>query len=435
MSEVAVAQKPPKKPSKKQRVQGRDSRGTRLWTGFVGGLVEAWAEVRVHRTQVLLSLIGVVVAVTALTWVVAAGAIATQSSTESLERQGGRPATLNVGAYDPMTGASPTRAAMDLAFAEVMKRYDVTYTSRTNYGSLSFQFPDGVVGAQVVGVDQPFAAMHRVGMAQGSWFSASDTQRLAPAIVISEEIWNRLGSPALSSHPTIQIVLPTGDVTAVIIGITPAQSPDGSYLLAYLLNDNYDKFVTQDPNFPSLPNYEAWVPPAASDALIPLVQRDIAAQLGQSWEVNVSRQDYLAYQTDDPLFLLKVIVFGIAVLVMVLGALGLLNVALVSVKHRIREIGIRRAFGATAGRVFFSVLMESVVATFVAGVVGVILAILLIKNPIFEGFIAQGVQDVPGFPVEAALIGIGAATLVGALAGLIPALVAVRVKVIDAIRY
>jgi putative ABC transport system permease protein len=42
---------------------------------------------------------------------------------------------------------------------------------------------------------------------------------------------------------------------------------------------------------------------------------------------------------------------------------------------------------------------------------------------------------VPPFPAEAALIGLGAATLVGALAGLLPALVAVRVKVIDAIRY
>jgi putative ABC transport system permease protein len=41
----------------------------------------------------------------------------------------------------------------------------------------------------------------------------------------------------------------------------------------------------------------------------------------------------------------------------------------------------------------------------------------------------------PPFPLDAALIGLGAATLVGALAGLVPALVAVRVKVIDAIRF
>ena len=81
-----------------------------------------------------------------------------------------------------------------------------------------------------------------------------------------------------------------------------------------------------------------------------------------------------------------------------------------------------RAFGATAGRVFFAVMMESVVATFVAGLVGVLLAIVLIRNPITESYIALGVQDIPAFPIEAALIGLGAATLVGALAGLLPAL-------------
>jgi len=413
----------------------RPSRGARLWAAFVGGLVEAWGEIRVHRTQVLLSLIGVGIAVTALTGVVAAGAIATQASTESLERGGGRPATLYMYAYNVETGESPKKAAMDAAFAAAMERYGVTYTSRTNYGGMSVQFPDGVLGIQVIGIDQPYASMHRIGMAQGSWFTARDAERLAPAIVISEETWQRLGSPPLASHPTVEVVLPASTVDAVVVGITPAMSPDGSYLLAYLLNDDYDTLVPQDPIYPQQPNYEAWVPVGISDELTTLIQRDIAGELGSKFQVDVSRQDYLAYVTEDPLLIPKVVVTGIAALVMLLGALGLLNIALVSVKHRIREIGIRRAFGATAGRVFFSVLMESVVATFVAGLVGVLLAIVLIKNPITEGIIAAGVQDIPGFPIEAALIGLGSATLVGALAGLLPALVAVRVKVIDAIRY
>jgi putative ABC transport system permease protein len=106
------------------------------------------------------------------------------------------------------------------------------------------------------------------------------------------------------------------------------------------------------------------------------------------------------------------------------------------VRHRIREIGIRRSFGATSARVFFGVLMESVVATVVAGFVGVVLAVAILKAiPVDALFGGYGLQDVPPFPLSAALIGMAAATAVGALAGLIPAEVAVRVKVIDAIRY
>ena len=122
----------------------------------------------------------------------------------------------------------------------------------------------------------------------------------------------------------------------------------------------------------------------------------------------MNRQDYLAYGGDDPLLPVKLVLGGVAVLVLLLGALGLVNISLVTVRHRIREIGIRRSFGATAGRVFFAVMMESVVATVVAGVVGVIGSVLIVKNPWLRGLVGQGVDDLPPFPVEAALIGLAA---------------------------
>lgn len=138
----------------------------------------------------------------------------------------------------------------------------------------------------------------------------------------------------------------------------------------------------------------------------------------------------------DPFGPFKLIVTGVSILVLLLGALGLVNISMVTVKQRIREIGIRRSFGATAGRVFFAVMMESVVASAVAGVVGVMIAVLVIQSDLVQSWITSGFPvDLPPFPVEAAIIGIGAATLVGALAGLLPAIVAVRVKVINAIRY
>ena len=125
------------------------------------------------------------------------------------------------------------------------------------------------------------------------------------------------------------------------------------------------------------------------------------------------------------------IVGGIVIL---LGALGLLNVAIVTVRQRIREIGIRRAMGASAKRVFFAVFMESVVATFVAGVIGVGLAIVIVRFLPLESLDIV-LQGKPAFPVNAAISGVAISTAIGALCGIIPALAAVRVKPIDAIRY
>lgn len=67
-----------------------------------------------------------------------------------------------------------------------------------------------------------------------------------------------------------------------------------------------------------------------------------------------------------------------------------------------------------------------------AGLIGVALAVAIVKNLPPNLF---NVPDMPPFPVHAAVEGMVAATVVGALAGLLPATVAVRIKVIDAIRY
>lgn len=405
----------------------------RMWTGFVGSVVEAWAELRIHRTRVLLSLIGVAVAVAALTGIVALGAIAQQSQIETLERQTGRPATLLISSYNPMTGETPDTAVIDAAFVATMDRYRIEWRSRNSFTSMMVQFPDGVRDVQTQVVDRQFGVMHRLEVEHGEWFTAYDAERLAPAVIVNEYFWELLGSPALATHPTI--VLPgTEPTTAVITAVTPS-GPFEEWPTMFLLTEAWDRIASPELKAQTTPNYEAWVPLDLADELTTRIQRDISGALGTDWQTDVTRNDYLAWSEEDPLLFLKILVTGVAVLILLLGALGLVNISLVTVRHRIREIGIRRSFGATAGRVFFAVMMESVVATVVAGVVGVAIAVLVVKNPTVSEFVAQGVDDVPPFPIEAAFIGLGSSVVVGALAGLLPALVAVRVKVIDAIRY
>ena len=104
-------------------------------------------------------------------------------------------------------------------------------------------------------------------------------------------------------------------------------------------------------------------------------------------------------------------------------------------RYRVREIGIRRSYGATGGRIFMGVLMESVVATVIAGAVGVAAAVALVKAPfVTDVFTRAGLVDLPPFPVGAVITGLAAATAVGVLAGALPALIATRIRVIDAIR-
>ncbi|WP_245635893.1 ABC transporter permease [Herbiconiux solani] len=416
---------------------------SRALTGFLGAVLEAWQELRVHRTRVLLSLIGVAVAVCSLTTVVALGAIVQQANQELSERSSGRPATLYVSAY-ATDGSTIDAEALDRAWDETVARYGIDYASRVVSSGQSIPFVTGVVQVGTQAVDQPYGEMHRVRISEGHWFSTADEQALAPALVVNSVFWERLGRPDLATHPTVTLGGEKG-ATAVVVGVTPAatyETEPSMFMLASQLATVQAAQPAADPSADPYSGfgggqtqYEMWIPPELAEPLLAAVQRDIQAALGDGAQVDVYRQDYAQYG-DDPFLVTKLVVGGIAVLVLLLGALGLVNIALVTVKQRVREIGIRRSFGATAGRVFFAVMMESVVATVAAGVVGVMAAVLLVQSPIVHDVVGQGmVTDFPPFPVEAALLGLAAATGVGALAGLLPALVAVRVKVIDAIRY
>ncbi|WP_150306680.1 ABC transporter permease [Planctomonas psychrotolerans] len=404
----------------------------RVLPALVGAIAEAWAELRIHRTRVLLSLIGVAVAVCALTTVVGLGAVAEQSQRETTERNSGRPATLSLNAYDPVSGATPTVAQLRDAYSTALERYDIQYSSFTAYTNLRVQFAGGVRDVQSIATDVDYGTMRRVQMLEGRWFGEDDRNRLAPAMIVNSSFLRELGLPGLTGNPTV--LLPAAqDTTAVLIGVTPDQY-DGEPPAAYILIDAYERVLGPGSLDQSFPSFETWVPPEIADQLTERLRGDLAAALPGDMQVDVNRQDYAQFG-EDPFLPLKLLVGGVAALVLLLGALGLVNISLVTVRQRIREIGVRRSFGATAGRVFFAVMMESIVATFAAGVIGVLAAVAIVKSPWVTDFLGQGVTELPPFPVSAAILGLGASLAVGALAGLLPALVAVRVKVIDAIRY
>ncbi|AUI51670.1 ABC transporter permease [Arthrobacter crystallopoietes] len=396
-------------------------------TGLIAALVEAWAELRIHKTRVLLALIGVALSVAALTTVVGLGNMSRAAMVQTQEQQGGRAATVTAEVF-PASGEMDVPQVRE-ALEGLVERYGVEHSSLRYQTSVPFQFPDGVSTTETMVVDRGYGTMRRVDLSLGHWFTPTDEQRLAPAIIVNEAFHQRLGLPDLQQNPAVQIVRER-PITATVVGVVPNQWPEAPPQ-AMLLAAHYDAWALGGEALMP-PAMEMWVPEEIAEPLAAAMSSDLAAQFGPG-SAQVFRSDYAAF--GDPFESIQLAVGGIAGLVLLLGAVGLLNISMVTVRYRVREVGIRRSFGATGGRIFFGVMLESVVATFVAGVIGVMLAVAVVKSPWVQELIAAGVSELPPFPLEAALIGLGAATLVGALAGLIPAVVAVRVKVIDAIRY
>ncbi len=398
-------------------------------------LADAWSELRVHKLRVLLSLIGIAVAVGALTAVVALGELQRQVSAEQSDRYGGRIATIMVGANRD-DGAPMNWDAMDARFERVAERYDFSRTSRIVDGAVTVpvQLPEGVTQLPSRLVDPDYAAMHRLTLLEGRWFVDEDTELLAPPVVISEALWDMIGRVPLAQHPTVTM---TGDLagTYQVVGVTPRDGPWDTTPRVDLLYDTYRERLGAIPSDVAVMR-EIWVPPAIVDELGPVLAMDMRAGAEPGLTISVNRTDWGAQAGfADSALIFQLVTGAIAGIVLLLGALSLINIQLVAMRQRIREIGVRRSFGATSGRIFTSVFLESVVATTVAGLVGIVLVVLVMRSDWVVELMFPGIQDIPPFPFSAAITGLIASVIVGAIAGLIPALVALRVKVIDAIRF
>ncbi|WP_104091232.1 ABC transporter permease [Arthrobacter sp. GMC3] len=401
-------------------------------TALISAMVEAWSELRIHKTRVLLALIGVALSVAVLTSVVGVGNLAREGMRMNSERDGGREATITVSVYSDPTGQGAADSAKTSRVLDaVVERYGFSHATRFMQTQGRFQFPNGVQNVELKVVDPQYGAIHRVDVTQGGWFAANDADRLAPAVVVNEAFYAAAGRPNLTTQPQVQ-VLGKVNSTAVIIGVMPDPYPQAMPQAFILTEAAQAVGIGQMDGGGAGQDLRIWAPAGMAEQLVSVLGPDVQAQLPGTM-VNVYRSDYAAY--GDPFAMIQLMVSGIAALILLLGAVGLLNVSMVTVRYRVREIGIRRSFGATSGRIFTGVMMESVVGTTVAGALGVMLAVAVVKNPFVESKVAPGLDVYPAFPVEAALLGLGAAVLVGALAGAIPALVAIRVKVIDAIRF
>lgn len=405
--------------------------------GLLAAISEAWSEIRVNRVRVVLSLVGVFLAVFAMTTITAVGNMGRQMLGESFERSAGRPATLRVDAY-PMSEQTPEMTEKaNTALRETARRHEATWWGLTSQGGtqLTVRFPSGTQMVSATSVDPSYGVMHRMIVEQGHWFTPEDDAAFAPRLIVNDGFLNQLGSFDPASPPTVVL---GGDtpVTATVVGVSNPSGSDPTWPTAWVLNSAVSTWnLGGGPMYSSGPGLEMWVPEADADALIAALQSEVQASL-PDFSVSAYRGDAGA-----DLGIIDVVlaygVRGVGIFALVLGGIGVLNVGLVTVRQRIREIGVRRSFGATGSRVFFAVLLESVAATFVAGLLAVMLSIILVSNFPLEMVLPAGVtlDDVPPFPVSAAIEGLVSATVIGALAGLVPATMAVRAKVIDAIRY
>jgi putative ABC transport system permease protein len=134
---------------------------------------------------------------------------------------------------------------------------------------------------------------------------------------------------------------------------------------------------------------------------------------------------------------LNFVAYFVGILVLLSGIIGISNIMLIVVKERTKEIGIRRALGATPGSIRSQILLESIFLTIVSGMAGIVLAsaVLWLVNYQLSGMDTSEMMFInPSVNIGVVFIALTILIVSGLLAGLIPAQNAIKIKPVEALR-
>lgn len=164
------------------------------------------------------------------------------------------------------------------------------------------------------------------------------------------------------------------------------------------------------------------------------VRRVIEAGHGDQQDVQVTVPLELIEQESRTQLMFTGLMVVIALLSLIVGGIGIMNIMLASVTERTREIGVRRALGATRVHIVFQFLVETTVLSLVGGLLGILLGLGV---ALLVGLLSQFVEGVnqPVPTLWSIILGFTAASFVGVLAGLYPAIRAAWSDPIVALRH
>ena len=326
-----------------------------------------------------------------------------------------------------------------------------SYSRAAGFGTLPISYRGKRVEERVsfVGVDAEWHAMERRGVLTGRPLSPMDTEQARAVCVINERLRDEL---KLDLDPTGQVIdvfyfgrMRVVGVLEQPISIFGSNVGTSELLVPYTLASHRHR----DPLY-----YEV-AATSVSRELVDDAKAEIDFYLrqkrrlrpGEEANFQITTSQRILAEIDKTAAFMKTIAGGIVGISLLVGGVGIMNIMLVSVSERTREIGLRKAVGARPVTIMTQFLVEAVVLCLIGGALGIVagqasttLIASFIPDSVLtviggEGLVqTSGIRDIV-VPPHAVALSLGFSASVGLIFGMFPAIKAARLDPIDALRH
>jgi len=404
------------------------------WRALTAHFRQAGRSLLANKARSALSMLGILIGVAAVITMLALGAGASDSIRQQLSslgsnllilRPGGRRSggvSLGAGAVTRMTLEDAGEIRTGLA--------SVKYVSPSVSGRAQVVFKDKNWNTQVNGVGTAYAPMHTAVPIIGRFFTSAENRQRARVAVIGATVDRELFGDQNPVGESIMI----NRITFQVIGVLPVKGATGwadqddlivipiNTAMRRLLGKTYvDSIDIEATDAASMDDLQTRV------VSLMLRRHHLPDTNDEAFRVrNMADIQQAMSQTSKVMGLLLAAIASISLLV---GGIGIMNIMLVSVTERTREIGLRKAVGASRGSIQAQFLVEAIVVSFIGGAVGIALGVGTAESlAIFVGWAVRvSIQSV----VLAAVFSAG----IGVIFGYWPARKASALHPIDALRH
>ena len=391
---------------------------------------------RLNKMRTSLAVLGIIIGIGSVIALISIGQSSQKAVTSQIESLGSNLITVSPGSQSSgMVRTSTTRKTLTLADAEALEKAGLSAiksVSPESSSRLQVIAGDNNTNTTIYGVKSTYSTIHNLKINGGRFITDSDNNSSSHVAVLGPTVVEDLfGS---SNYNCIGETIRINGINFTIIGITVAKGSSG-------MTDSDDRiYVPLSAAMKQLfgVNYLSSIAvEAASSDVMTQAQNQIGYFLLNRHKItDTTKADFTIRSSEEMLSTASSVtgtftslLSGVAAISLIVGGIGIMNIMLVTVTERTREIGLRKALGAKKKTIITQFLTESVILTFTGGILGIIVGIVTSYG---YSQINSSTFTISPYSV---LLAFSVSVVIGVVFGWYPAKKAASLQPIEALRY